>query len=162
MPRIDRMVLMAAFNNISGLEGKRTLINYCREVSRKNPQLQVSAFDTDSRTADIIENVLPTLFRWSLIILIAVSLVPLITLWNLAAFLLSFLGCSFFLGVSFGLIGLLGISIDLLSMSSLITVAAIGIRISLHFIGEFILVWARDNRTMCALQNSGGNVLKVS
>jgi predicted exporter len=155
------MVVMAAFNNISGLEGKRNLINACRNVAQKNPQLEITAFDTDSRTADIIENVLPTLFKWSLVILIAVTLIPLITLWNLGACLLSFVGCAYFLGTSYALIGLLGISLDLLSMTSLITVVGIGIRISLYFIGEFLLVWARDNRTTCALHNCGGNVLKV-
>jgi hypothetical protein len=63
MPQINRMVVMSAFNNISGLEGKRQVINMCREIAYKNPHLNISAFDTDSRTADIIENVMPTFLK---------------------------------------------------------------------------------------------------
>jgi predicted RND superfamily exporter protein len=87
---------------------------------------------------------------------------PLITLWNLAAAFLSLVGCAFFLGSAYAMVGLLGLPLDLLSMTTLVTVSAIGIRISLHFIGEFLLVWAHDDRTMCALQNSMATTLKVS
>lgn len=54
---------MSAFHNITGLEGKRQLINLCREIAHKNSQLNISAFDTDSRTADIIQNVMPTFLK---------------------------------------------------------------------------------------------------
>ncbi|KAI6191206.1 SSD domain-containing protein [Aphelenchoides bicaudatus] len=161
VPKINRMVVMSAFNDISGLEGKAKLINLCRAVALKNPQLNISSFDTDSRTADIIENVMPTFLKWSLILLITTSIMPLITLWNLAAAFLSLVGCGFFLASAYAMIGLAGLPLDLLGMTMLVTISTVGIRISLHFIGEFLLVWAHDDRTLCALQNSISITLKT-
>jgi hypothetical protein len=57
------MVVMAAFHDIIGLDGKRKVINECRRVALQNSQFDVVAFDTDSRTADIIENVMPTFYK---------------------------------------------------------------------------------------------------
>lgn len=87
---------------------------------------------------------------------------PLITLWNIAAAFLSLVGCSFLLVSAYAMIGLLDLPLDLLSMTTLVAMSAIGIRISLHFIGEFLLVWAHEDRTMCALQHSIAITFKVS
>ncbi|KAI6205906.1 hypothetical protein M3Y94_00845300 [Aphelenchoides besseyi] len=163
VPKINKMLVMGAFHKIVGLNGKRELINRCRQIALNYPQMQISAFDTDSRTVDIMENVLPTFYKWSLVLLIAMTIVPLVTLWNLAASLLCLVGSAFVLATSHALCGLLlGFPFDLLNSTMIITMSAVGLRISVHFIGEFLLVWAHDDRVARAMQSSSGVVLKIT
>ncbi|KAI6174031.1 hypothetical protein M3Y98_01146000 [Aphelenchoides besseyi] len=163
VPKINKMLVMGAFHKIVGLNGKRELINRCRKIALNYPQMQISAFDTDSRTVDIMENVLPTFYKWSLVLLIAMTIVPLVTLWNLAASLLCFVGSAFVLTTSHALCGLLlGFPLDLLNSTMIITMCAVGLRIAVHFIGEFLLVWAHDDRVARAMQSSSGVVLKIT
>ena len=56
------MLVMIAYNDTMGLAGKRSLINQCREVAKRFPQFRITVFDTDLRTADIMDNVEP--FLW--------------------------------------------------------------------------------------------------
>lgn len=62
-PSIDEMLVMVAYNGTRGLAGKRSLISQCRAVAKRYPEFLVSVFDTDSRTADIMDAVDPLVWR---------------------------------------------------------------------------------------------------
>jgi hypothetical protein len=87
----------------------------------------------------------------------------LVTLWNLAAAILCFVGTTSLLAGSYAIAQLLlNIQLDLLNLTMIITIAAVGIRISLHYVGDFLLMYTHaEERGMYALQNSGVIVLKV-
>jgi hypothetical protein len=57
------MLMLIAYNKTDGLSGKRSLINQCRAIARQFPQFRISIFDTDLRTADIMDTIEPTMWR---------------------------------------------------------------------------------------------------
>lgn len=51
------MLVIVAYNETRGLKGKHALIQKCREIAVQFPDFEISSFDTDSKTVDIISNV---------------------------------------------------------------------------------------------------------
>ncbi|CAD5228664.1 unnamed protein product [Bursaphelenchus okinawaensis] len=161
-PIIDRMVVMMAYDKVKGLDGKRQLLKQCRRVVTQNPQLNAVAFDTDSINVDIIENVLPTFYVVLIAFIISTFTISFFVLFNFVMSVLATLGTIFVIATSLGITLLVSnFYFDLMTLSSYILITVFSIQVSLTFVGDFLTVWAHENRVQRALASCGSNVFKA-
>ncbi|CAD5235694.1 unnamed protein product [Bursaphelenchus xylophilus] len=162
-PVILRMVAMIAYEKVKGLDGKRTLLKACRKAVKANPSLNVVSFDTDSINVDIMENVLPTFYIVLTAFLVSTFVVSFFVVFNFVMSFLAVIGVAFVGATTLGLtVFLTSFHFDLLSLSSYILVAIFGLQISLAFVGDFLTVWAHENRVQRAIGSCGTHVLKAA
>ncbi|KAH7719810.1 patched family protein [Aphelenchoides avenae] len=164
VPKIKSMLTMIAYNGTKGLRGKYELINACREVAARYPSLNIAAFDTDSRTVDIMDEIPQTALTFLLVLVVAAGAVTLLISWNAAAAVLASVAATSVLGCTVGFATLVDFELDLLTVPMAALIGSLATALSLHFVGDFLLMWMSfdDNHLRRAIELSSGPVLKTA
>ncbi|KAL3072549.1 hypothetical protein niasHS_017523 [Heterodera schachtii] len=155
-PSIEQMVVLIAYNGTRGLVGKRSLISQCRAVAKRFPGFLISVFDTDSRTADIMNTIEPFVWR-SLFALVGSAFIVSMLVFHhfFYSFLYAFSSAFVFINL-FGIGHFLGFQFDLLTAPSAILTGVFSVHIGAHFLAEYVANWAKEDRLQrslnCSLQ----------
>uniref|UniRef100_A0A915DBV5 C-type lectin domain-containing protein n=1 Tax=Ditylenchus dipsaci TaxID=166011 RepID=A0A915DBV5_9BILA len=161
-PTIQSMVVLIAYNETKGLNGKYSLMAECRKVAAKYPNFDIVAFDTDSQTVDVIEAVPKTTLILVVCLIISTGVITQILLWNVFATVLTTATVSSIIAGLYGLGRLFGLELDLLSVPATTAVAAQVIHLGSQYMGEFISCWAKEERLRRALEFTSSPLWKTA
>jgi len=159
--KIDEMLVMIAYNNTVGLNGKHRLLQRCREVAARYPQFAIRTFDTDSATVDIVDNLGLVGWQWVAALLVATAVVYQLLLCDLAVTALAIGVVAVVTGTFFGASVWAHFEADLLTLPSTICIAAACVYMSMALLGEYLARWAKDERLKRSLLATAGPLIKT-